>query len=236
MSTFADIKKRAKSEGSEREYTKKIQRISKKMQQFQEQELAESSDSEDDPDNYPFSLESVDEHAFERFFESEAKHPNGQWKAASTVEGYRSALIHYFESKKLSVPTILRGDVLTFVKGLKRTIASARRDGTYKESEGMDCLEFRSFAHICSLTASSNQPDAHAFLLLTWNLICRADTTTHLIYGCITWSNDALRIDIPKSKVHRQAAVWPLPINANEVAEPKGAKGAHHGAQDHRCD
>jgi len=90
MSTFADIKKRAKSEGSEREYTKKIQRISKKMQQFQEQELAESSDSEDDPDNYPFSLESVDEHAFERFFESEAKHPNGQWKAASTVEGYRT--------------------------------------------------------------------------------------------------------------------------------------------------
>lgn len=196
--------KRAKSEHTVSEYDKKIKYAEGKIGKYVAEEkrtARDTSDSEDDCDvAIPFKLEDVDEKLFQKYFEDQAKHSNGQWKAASTVDGYRSALLHYFTSRHLPVPSILQGDILLFVKGLKRTIADARRDGTYKETEGMDCLDFVAFSLVCRLTAASNHFDAHAFLLLTWNLICRADTTTHLIYSCISWSNDALRVDIPKSK------------------------------------
>lgn len=221
MSTFAEIKKRAKSEQTVSEYTKKIKHATRKMAEYSNPETPDTSDSEAEPaDETPFRLEEVDDELFAKYFEKESKHPNGKWKAASTVDGYRSALLYYFTSRGLAVPTILQGDIMEFIKGLKRTIADARRDGTYKENEGMDCLDFIAFSHICQLVASSSEYEAHAFLLLTWNLICRADTTTHLIYGCISWSNDGLRVDIPKSKGQQLGADRGLAQQESVYANP----------------
>lgn len=219
MDTFQSVKKRSKSEQTTKEYTKKLKRACKKVEEYGKDSI--TSDSEDDEGDAPFRLEDVDDALFMKFFEKEAKNcKTDRWKAASTVDGYRSALVYYFESNKLPVPDILRGDVLEFIKGLKRVIAEARRNGTYKETEGMDCLDFCAFSHVCKLTSSTTNADAHAFLLLTWNLICRADTTTHLIYGCITWANDALRVDIPKSKGLQRGADRGLAHQESVYANP----------------
>ena len=130
------------SESTIKEYSKKLKVVENRVRKYRAAEEQSDSESGSDNEEPAFRIEDINDEEFIMFFEREAKHSDGQWKAASTIEGYRNALVYYFGSKRLAVPTILQGDIHQFVKGMQRVIAEARRNGTYKENEGMDCLEF----------------------------------------------------------------------------------------------
>lgn len=132
------------------------------------------------------------------FISEDSKTKDGSFKSSNSSESYRHALLYYYSSNKLDVPTMYEDDLHDFVKGRKRQIAEAKREGTYPLKEGKDELDFEAFTRISKSTALDGYFDGHLFFLLLWNMTCRADSVCHLVYNCIRWFGDCLRISLSK--------------------------------------
>jgi len=156
------------------------------------------------------SIEAIDGDQLKEFIANEAVHQTGKkagaMKSTSGTESYRNALVYYYRTNELAVPKHIDIDIAEFMKGHRRDIADARRDGTYATTEGKDCLEFDGFSRICKATIADKYLEGHLFFILCWNMTCRAESVAHLNMQSIKWSQDCLCITIPKDKTHQQGA------------------------------
>lgn len=142
-----------------------------------------------------------------KFVEDESVHPNGKLKSASTPDGYRSALVYHFYKTHKDLPREISIDLQKFVKGVKGKIAEGRRSGEYKATEGRDVLSFETLREVCKATIADDYSDGHLFLLFSWALTCRSDTTQNINFSCIRWDSDCITVVIPKSKTMQQGAM-----------------------------
>jgi hypothetical protein len=92
-----------------------------------------------------------------------------------------------------------------------------------KLSEGKDPLPFTLYKLLCSKCLISNQKDllfVHVFLIMSWNLMCRAGNCVSIHFNHLSWKNDSLQIrfghmkndqegDRPKDPRH----VYANPVN-----------------------
>lgn len=152
-------------------------------------------------------LEDIPARKVLKFVESESLHPNGKLKSASTPDGYRSALVYYFYKKHKTLPREITVDLQKFVKGIKSKIAEGRRSGEYRATEGRDVLSFETLVDICRATIADEYTDGHLFLLFSWALTCRSDTTQNINFSCLRWDGDCITVVIPKSKTLQQGAM-----------------------------
>lgn len=155
-------------------------------------------------------IESIDGDKLKAFIASESMHTSGKragtMKSTSGTESYRNALMYYYRSHDLIVPKYIDVDIAEFMKGHRRDIADARRDGTYATTEGKDVLEFEGFSRICKATMKDKYIEGHLFYILCWNMTCRADSTQHVNLRSISWTQDCMTVSIPKDKTHQQGA------------------------------
>ncbi len=152
-------------------------------------------------------LEDVPPRKVLKFVESESLHPNGKLKSASTPDGYRSALVYYYYKKQKTLPQEIAVDLQKFVKGIKSKIAEGRRSGEYKATEGRDVLSFETLKAVCKATIADDYCDGHLFMLFSWALTCRSDTTRNMNFSCLRWDGDCITAVIPKSKTLQQGAM-----------------------------
>jgi hypothetical protein len=191
---FQAIVRRQISPRTRKEYERKLARIQKRFP---------ASRIEDIP------VKQLQEYIYQESFQAD-----GMPKSKSTADTYKNSLVfHYRElaaanpAARICMPAELNVALKGFVKGIANIIADKRRSGEYKPTEGRDALDFTMFTEFCEAAVVERRYfQGHLYFVLSWNLICRSDSTAHLAYSCIGWTQDCLRIQIPKSKALQQGA------------------------------
>jgi hypothetical protein len=128
-------------------------------------------------------------------------------KSSSVPESFRSALVWYFRNKNLDLPSSY-ASLQRFIQGRRRKVRTRRAETNTNQQTDLEGKEVLEFSDFCALSEESLLEDikVHLFIVLTWNLSCRGETTIHLTYDNIRWCNDCLLIEIAKSKTHQYGA------------------------------
>src|SRR5689334_22116567 len=82
-------------------------------------------------------------------------------------------------------------------KGLKRTLATEAAAGVASVKVGKDPLQFRLYRKLCELflnKKSASYAFGRCFLILCWNLMCRAGNAVNIHFGHLEWREDSLGI------------------------------------------
>jgi hypothetical protein len=97
----------------------------------------------------------------------------------STLNTHRSGLTHLFSLFQHSVPADFAMSLKEYFKGAKRISAAKKSNGEGVVRQGKEPLSFSLYAFLCGELLKKNSTDAifaHAFMTLSWNLMCRAGT------------------------------------------------------------
>jgi len=127
-----------------------------------------------------------------------------QYKAVSTVGGFRSAIVDLYKSHRIS-NMFPSDEISDFISGYKRNIAYEKLAGHVTLQEGKRAVTFESYRKLAQLatsaaTSASQYINMTLFMLLSWNLMCRSISTANLMYTHMTWIGDALVVNLPKTK------------------------------------
>ena len=125
------------------------------------------------------------------------KKKNGKDPSAASHKNHRSALYDLFRKYRLRYPSELELELKHHYSGLLREVSLQTAEGEGKVQVGKDPLEFSLYKIIAErlLKYSSTETIfAHTFLLLSWNLMCRAGNAVGICFSHMEWKEDALRI------------------------------------------
>lgn len=129
--------------------------------------------------------------------------PNSPSKSALTV--IRCSIKFSYEMAGLEVPEWF-AELGKFFKGLKRTAVSNRRIMSRRADlgdEGKAPMPFALYRRVALLMLTDSRESAtwaHAYGVLTWNLMCRTNNTEALSTAALCWKGDALNVRLTKSK------------------------------------
>ncbi|EGZ07134.1 hypothetical protein PHYSODRAFT_530973, partial [Phytophthora sojae] len=133
---------------------------------------------------------------FEQFLLS-LRNRSGDKPGQSVYDSMRSSLFHLYRGYGRSMTPEFAADLTVFFKGLKRTVARRNHDAGVKLTEGKEPMSFSLLRSLCAAFIKHGDEEflfAHAFLLLSWNLMCRAGNTASIHSGHMSWDGDALAI------------------------------------------
>lgn len=125
------------------------------------------------------------------------------------VSGYKSAIMNVYRTRRITVSTRYLQDQTDFFAGYKRRIGDEKQEGLRPLIEGKSPLPFSAYTYIAE-TALKQETDfqlaifAHAFLLLSWNLIARCVNVSGLMFQHISWEGDAMRVVFPTTKTDQE--------------------------------
>lgn len=123
------------------------------------------------------------------------KRSDGADLAPTTLGNHRAAIFNLFRDYKRRLSPDMERELSTLMKGLKRIIIQRVVQGDGDIKSGKDPLPFRLYHEIALLLMKSGGTEdifSHTFLLLTWNLMCRANNTVNVLFQHMSWSGDAL--------------------------------------------
>ena len=145
----------------------------------------------------PVLLEKIDAEVISLFVAS-LKKTDGTAVGSSTHNTTRSSLRDLFRAYKcMDLAESMNTSLSNFFKGLKRTTAQAQGRGVGKIQVGKTPLDFSLYCFLAARmlrSSSSNYIFAHLYLLLSWNLMCRAANTASICFSHMEWRQDALGI------------------------------------------
>ncbi|KAF0710698.1 hypothetical protein AaE_012420 [Aphanomyces astaci] len=93
------------------------------------------------------------------------------------LSGYRSAIKSLYIDQGVPLPEPYNIDMKVIFSGIRKTVAQDLQSGS-KEFTGKKPMTFSLFEHLCVI--SMGLPDCgftHAYLILSWNLMCRSKST-----------------------------------------------------------
>jgi hypothetical protein len=136
------------------------------------------------------------------------RHQNGKI-SKSSAQGYKSAVLKFRQHNGFA--GFSQKEQVEFkrqFRGLQRQVSSRIRDGDIESSrEGKRHLKLEEYKRICTSLLSEgcnlsrkSVPEMHLFIVMSWNLCARADTTVSLHSSLLDWGNDSLKVGIAKSK------------------------------------
>ena len=146
--------------------------------------------------NPPILLEELGARDFMRWMVT-LRRDDGRYFAKTTYSGHRSALFYLFKIYDRAQTTVFQEELSRFFAGLKREIVQMASVSGTSLKEGKDPLPFDVLKELGREMIIRRDPDTtfgHLFLLLSWNLMCRASNTVRIYYQHIEWRNDALCI------------------------------------------
>ena len=91
----------------------------------------------------------------------------------------------------------------TFMKGVKRKVATQKEESGSRAEEGKAVMSFEVYRILCQLLLASDDDESifgHLFLTLEWNLMARSDNVVHSHTGHLEWRDDCLLYYIIRSK------------------------------------
>lgn len=90
-----------------------------------------------------------------------------------------------------------------YYRSLNKRVAKAKARGDLPLKKGKDALPYALLVDLCQLLIMCDDPSSRfllLYLLLCWNLMCRASNTANILLEHISWSNDALLIQFAHMK------------------------------------
>lgn len=124
----------------------------------------------------------------------------------STYDGFRSAICHLYRESNVSMPDEFATSFSRYIKGSKRINLAAKQTLGLKITEGKSHMTIPVYEFICKTMFESAKPEhvfAHAFTVLDWNLMKRAENVVDAKIAHVFFSNDALAFSFSKSKAHQ---------------------------------
>ena len=122
------------------------------------------------------------------------KDSNGQYLTMSSYSQHRSALSHLFRQYDRRVPDDTAHTMTDMFAGLKRTISMEVQDGNGSIKKGKDPMSFDLYQWMCEYNLKSGKSEGiftQAFLVLSWNLMCRASNVESIHFNHMEWRADA---------------------------------------------
>lgn len=152
-------------------------------------------------DKKPLKFELVTEMYVKMYLQS-LKKRGGDDVSNSVHQGTRSAVRDLFRRYE-HLDLYDKMNLETFSKGLKRNAAVRQGKGQAKIETGKIPLEFSLYCQIATRFLTSGKTEhifAHLFLILSWNLCCRAGNTAEICFAHLAWQQDALGIIFAHTK------------------------------------
>lgn len=143
----------------------------------------------------------VEHQSFEDF-----KKPAGSF----FVSGIKSAIINVYRKRRIAISPRYLQDQTDIIAGYRRRIGDEKQEGLRPLIEGKSPLPLTAYTYIAE-TALTQESDfqlvilAHAFLLLSCNLIARFVHVSGLMFQHISWEGDAMRVAFPTTKTDQES-------------------------------
>ncbi len=122
---------------------------------------------------------------------------SGEPAGKSTYGTSRSAVLHLFRMYGVLMDPAVASRLTVWFKGLKRELADRAARGEGKVTEGKLPLEHSLMIFLMETSLASPKKGAtfaRVYLLLTWNLMCRAGNTGSIHHNHLEWKDDALGV------------------------------------------
>lgn len=150
----------------------------------------------------PIRLDELDAQEFCRFLVTQ-KRADGKPYSKSVMDNFRSSLVflHSLSGRQLSSEFAAR--LTLFYKGIKRKTTQERQQTNIRLQEGKEPFTFalyRELAHALLVHDNKNAVFLRLFLVLSWNLMCRAGNTEAIRLAHVGWAEDALTIHFSHMK------------------------------------
>jgi len=131
------------------------------------------------------------------------KREDGTFFSFSCYDGKRSAFTHLITQSGNQQDNKDKEEMAKMMKGLRNTIAKEMSEKGLCVIEGKEHMSFKCYQQTCQLFTEDGPPDsvfALCFLTMQWNLISRSEATESIFFSQMIWSNDHLKIYLPKHK------------------------------------
>ena len=154
-------------------------------------------------ENKPILFELVSVRMFIEFLHSRARKQGKNFLSKSGCGSYRSAYKELYRQCGMKMRTEFESDLSIKFKGLMRGYAIEKETTGGRLAEGKDPMSFSLYQLLCKKMMSDGTKEsvfAHAFLTLTWNLICRSKNTVNIHRNHLSWALDCLSIRFAHTK------------------------------------
>jgi hypothetical protein len=139
---------------------------------------------------------------------------NGEVKVAvrleaSTYDSFRSAISHLYKESGVKMPGEMVNNLSRYIKGSKRINLATKQTLGLKITEGKSHMSVPVYEMLCKIMFESEKPEhvfAHAFTVLDWNLMKRAENVVGAKIAHVYMMNDALVFLFAKSKSHQDGS------------------------------
>ena len=122
----------------------------------------------------------------------------------ATYEHRRTCINHLFESQKFELSKDFLVGMKLGMAGLRRTIALHNDKEGNNVKTGKDSMSSKCYKFLCTIyTEEANDPKnifAHAYLVMTWNLMCHVESTSHIHLKHIFAVDDHLEFFMARHK------------------------------------
>jgi len=138
-----------------------------------------------------------------KLFITSLKKADGFDVGSSTHNTARSSIRDLFRSFNVTMPENMQQELETYFKGLKRVTVARQAQGKEKIQVGKSPMEFSLLCYLARRLLESGRTDdvfAHLYLVLSWNLMCRAGNTANICYAHLDWSQDSLLVYFAHTK------------------------------------
>lgn len=135
--------------------------------------------------------------SFELYLAHIRKKADGTSMVVGTVSGHRSAVTYLFTCFGKTFSPEFEKRLTTFFKGLSRVTAQEKQSGIGKVKEGKDAMQFALYQFISLYLLQRGTRDnvfMRTFMILSWNLMCRASNTETICFSHMEWIEDALGV------------------------------------------
>jgi hypothetical protein len=154
--------------------------------------------------------------------------------AASTLEGFRSALLYLYKKDLVVIDPTLIARLGQLMSGYKRTISDKKQSGDMKTFEGKHHITFSGYQLLANTLMAMGPVSGEgksgsrinfnimffswSFLILQWNLMARSASVASIMLQHLSWENDALIVTTPKHKGDQEGAhIFPRHVYANPI-------------------
>jgi hypothetical protein len=136
--------------------------------------------------------------------ESDPESLNKVTMSASSLSGYRSALLWYYEQNN-HIPTQAESKFMSdCYHGYMKRVAIKKQRGIMDQEEGMTGFSFRGYCDLATYFMSMKPWTSGLFswcyLVLSWNLLSRTETVSKLMLAHFTWVEDCMVVSVAKHK------------------------------------
>lgn len=125
--------------------------------------------------------------------------------SSSHLGGYRSAISYFYKQHGVEASLDQERVAEAIFAGHKRKIADMKQNGELPLVEGRQPLQFEGYDYLARIAVEKDKEvpaamTAHTFLVLSWNLMTRSNSTALVMYDHMSWHEDALVITVPRHK------------------------------------